>query len=465
MTGPGMTTPAQTILIVEDTPSLRLTYVSQLAPLGHRLIEAATGAEGLAALRREPVDAMLLDLSLPDMDGLDLLTETRTWPNPPTVVVITANASLATAVQAVRQGAFDYLVKPFAAARLITTVQNALAQIALHREVNTLRRTVESATFGDFIGRSLPMQTVYRVIEAAAPSTASVFITGESGTGKELAAAALHRASPRHTGPFIALNCGTIPRDLMESSIFGHIKGAFTGATADQPGAAAQADGGTLFLDELGEMDPQLQTKLLRFIQTGAYQRVGESRTRQADIRFVAATNRDPEEAIRTGRLREDLFYRLNVIPLHMPPLRARGENILLIARHALARFAAAEGKSFQRLAPETEARLIAHPWPGNVRQLQNVIRNAVILHDAEVVTPDMLPALGRHAPPDEAAPSPPPPRPEASPTIEPLAVVERRTIERAIALCGGNIQLAARRLGINPSTIYRKKDAWDRAG
>ncbi|MFO1060336.1 MAG: sigma-54 dependent transcriptional regulator [Dongiaceae bacterium] len=461
-----------TILLVEDSPSLARTYEAQLAPLGHRVLAAEDGRTALDLLEREAIDCVLLDLQLPDLDGMEILQAARARPAAPTVVVITSNASLNTAVKAIRGGAFDYLVKPFPSARLLTTLQNALESAELKREVETYRRTIDRAEFCDFIGRSLPMQLVYRTIEAAAPSSASVFITGESGTGKELAAEALHRLSPRRDRPFVAINCGAIPKDLMESVVFGHVKGAFTGASSDQEGAAARADGGTLFLDELGEMDPLLQTKLLRFVQTGTYQRVGDSRTRQADIRFVAATNRDPLQAVREGRLREDLYYRLHVVPVEMPPLRARGDDILLLARHFLAQFSEQEGKRFRGFAPEVEARLLACPWPGNVRQLLNAVRNVVVLHDGELVGEAMLPSLegGRRATPQldaapavpAAPPGPPPlPVPQAVEQIEPLALSEKRTIERAIAICGGNIQLAARRLAISPSTIYRKKESW----
>lgn len=465
------------ILIVEDSPTLVMTWRVQLEQGGYNIIVAENGKAAYAILRAQPIDCMLLDLKLPDMDGIDILEEVKIWPTPPAVVVVTANASLSTAVRAVRGGAFDYLVKPFAANRLITTVENALSTVALRREVAILRRTVERAEFANMIGRSMPMQAVYRTIEAAAQSTASVFITGESGTGKELAAEALHKLSPRKSRAFVALNCGAIPNDLLESVIFGHVKGAFTGATADQEGAAARADGGTLFLDELGEMNPLLQTKLLRFIQTSSYERVGDPRTRRADIRFIAATNRNPADAVRAGVLREDLFYRLNVVPIRMPPLRDRGEDVVLIARGFLTQFAAAEQRHFKNFAPEVEARLQAYPWPGNVRQLQNVVRNIVVLHDAKTVTLDMLPPLEEPA----ALPAPQPEHPASVPAtsaastdtnpvaglptrpeeIEKLAIAERRYIENAIAVCGGNLQRAARRLGVSPSTIYRKKDAW----
>ncbi len=460
----------RSILIVEDSPTLALAWQIQLEPLNHAVEVVSDGKSALAALRSRPIDCVLLDLKLPDMEGIDILEEVVTWPASPAVVVVTANAWLSMAVRAVRAGALDYLVKPFAQTRLITTVENAMKSRSQQRELETLRSTVEPAEFGDFVGRSMPMQTVYRIIEAAAQSSASVFITGESGTGKELTAEAVHRRGPRKPKEFVALNCGAIPRDLLESVIFGHVKGAFTGAISDQEGAAERADGGTLFLDELGEMDPLLQTKLLRFIQTGTYQRVGETKPRRTNIRFVAATNRDPMQAVREGRLREDLYYRLNVIPIAMPPLRDRGEDILLIARRFLRQFSSTEGKRFTGFAPEVEARLLAYPWPGNVRQLQNVVRNVVVLNDAKTVTLDMLPAMdGGGATPASAPADVPAGQGNAGiavlpgdPTaIEPLAVAERRYIEHAIALCGGNMQLVARRLQVSPSTLYRKKEAW----
>jgi len=458
------------VLIIEDSPSLAETYKAQLEKLGYGAIIAGTGAQALALLGEGVGDCVLLDLKLPDMDGMEILGQAKQWPHSPAVVVITANASLTLAVEAVRLGAFDYLVKPFAPARLATTITNALANTQLKREVETYRRTVEHDTLEGFIGRSVPMQRVYRIIEAAARSNASVFITGESGTGKELAAQAIHRLSPRAGKRFVALNCGAIPRDLLESTIFGHIKGAFTGAVTDQEGAAARAEGGTLFLDELGEMDMNLQTKLLRFIQTGTYERVGDGRVRQADIRFVAATNRDPLQAVAEGRLREDLFYRLFVVPVQMPALRERGDDILLLARHFMGEIARAERRSFSSLSPKAEARLLAHDWPGNVRQLQNVIHNAMIMHDGPVLTDDMLPPLPSTREPPRSAPAStsaamPAILPETDGEILRLADMERLYVERAIALCGGNIQQAARRLGISASTIYRKKEVWDGTG
>jgi two-component system, repressor protein LuxO len=461
------------ILIVEDSTSLQETYRLLLEELGYNVTLAGTGQEALTLLASAPRDCMLLDLKLPDINGMDILQEVRQWQVAPAIVVITANASLNMAVEAVRLGAFDYLVKPFAPARLATTIANALANTQLKREVETFRRTVEPGGLEGFIGRSLPMQRVYRIIEAAARSSASVFITGESGTGKELAAQALHQLSPRAAKRFVALNCGAIPRDLLESTIFGHVKGAFTGAATDQEGAAARAEGGTLFLDEIGEMDMALQTKLLRFIQTSAYERVGDGRSRQGDIRFVAATNRDPQQAVREGRLREDLFYRLYVVPLEMPPLRVRGEDILLLAHKFMRDIAAREGSTFKSISPQAEAMLLAYHWPGNVRQMQNVIHSAMIMHQGTVLTDEMLPiSLADGMPvrvvaPPAVLPAVPPAWQQPAPAAEDqdilkLAEMERLYVERAIRLCDGNIQLAARRLGISASTIYRKKEAWD---
>jgi len=294
---------------------------------------------------------------------------------------------------------------------------------------------------------------------------ATVFITGESGTGKELCALAVHANSNRASGPFIALNCGAIPQDLLESEVFGHMKGSFTGAISDKQGAATAADGGTLFLDEICEMAPALQTKLLRFLQTSTVQPVGATRPRKVNVRIVCATNRDPLDAVRRGHFREDLYYRLYVVPIHMPPLRDRGHDIIEIAEAALTRFAQEEGRDFHGLDPAVRSLMLSHSWPGNVRQLLNVMRNVVVLNQGGWVTPEMLP-LGLT---DED------PSPEAqaalAPAVEtltadtllglPLAEAERRLIEATLALHGGSIPKAARVLDVSPSTLYRKIEAW----
>lgn len=457
--------PPARLLLVEDTVSLAALYREFLRDEGHAIRHVASLGAARRALAEQPADAVLLDLRLPDGDGLDLLREIRAAPRPPPVVVMTAHGSVGMAVEAMRAGASDFLAKPFAAERLVVTVANVLERAALRREVETLAAGAPRAGFAGFIGAAPGMQAVYRILENAAASRATVFVTGESGTGKELAAEAVHARSPRREGAFVALNCAAIPKDLIESEIFGHVRGAFTGAVADRPGAARMADGGTLFLDEICEMDLALQGKLLRFVQTGTFVPVGATRPVTTDVRFVCATNRDPLEEVRAGRFREDLYYRLHVVPVALPPLRERGEDVMRLAEAFLARSAAEEGKRFTRLAPDAAALLRAHRWPGNVRELENAIRTAVVLHDGEDLTAAMLPVSvhGGAAPAVPAAPAARPADPARR--IRPLAEVEREAIEEAIRLCGGNIPKAAAFLGVSPSTLYRKREAWERRG
>lgn len=313
------------------------------------------------------------------------------------------------------------------------------------------------------------------MIESAAPSRATTFITGESGTGKELCAEAIHQKSPRAKQRFVTLNCAAIPKDLMESEIFGHVKGAFTDAISDRDGAASLADGGTLFLDEICEMNLVLQTKLLRFIQTGRIQKVGGDVEEPVDVRFVCATNRDPLQAVAQGEFREDLYYRLHVIPIHLPPLRERDNDILLLANRLLIEFAHEEGKRFRGFDDEAAKAMARYSWPGNVRQMQNVLRNVVVLNDAERVAIDMLPSnfAGSLAPrvsiKETTTPDPRARGPEATPvatgeaSIIPLWRIERKAIEDAIKRCDGNIPRAAVFLEVSPSTIYRKLQSWEK--
>jgi two-component system repressor protein LuxO len=310
-----------------------------------------------------------------------------------------------------------------------------------------------------FIGTSKPMQTIYQIIDNVATSKVSVFITGESGTGKELCAEAIHKKSKRKDKPFVVLNCTAIPKDLMESELFGHVKGAFTGADKNRLGAASLADGGTLFLDEIGDLDLNLQAKLLRFVQTSTFQKVGSSQLKKVDIRFICATHHDPITAIKAGRFREDLYYRLNVISIKLPALRQREDDVLLLAKHFLMRYTKYENKSFVNFAPETEEILKNYDWPGNVRQLQNVIHNIVVLNDAETVMPEMLLSILENYQ-TELLPSLETPS-QSSVKILPLWQAEKKLIEQAIELCGGNIAKAAFMLEIDASTIYRKRRKW----
>ncbi len=464
------------VLVVEDNPTQAELARALLRQSGNAVRVAGSAEAALRDIADWQPDLVLLDVALPGMSGIDLLRRIAADRVQTQVIVVTANDTRDGAVEAIRLGAYDYIAKPYDAQRLTVTVRNALRQAPRQR-----------SRFHGFIGAAPAMQAVYSTIEAVATSKASVFITGESGTGKELAADAVHRASPRSAAPFVALNCGAIPRDLLESEVFGHVRGAFTGATSDRPGAARQASGGTLFLDEICEMPLDMQVKLLRFVQTGTFQPVGASKTERVDVRFVCATNRDPQAEVQAGRFREDLFYRLYVVPLVLPPLRERATDVLLIARHFLTQFSREEHKRFRGLDRDAERALLACAWPGNVRQLQNVVRNIVVLNDGDRVTQAMLPPLAWAQPPAlPAAPTlpertelPPPVTglqpaipepaaiqpiaslPPAEPEILPLAEMERRLILAALRKTHDDVPRAASLLQVNPSTIYRKLQAW----
>ncbi len=446
------------ILLVEDDAILAQAYLEFLRDepcvTSHRM----TVASAIDAIGTEQPEVVLLDLLLPDSTGLDVLDYIKRNELPISVIVMTSEGSVDNAVEAMRAGAFDFLVKPVSAARFNATFKNALERQSLRRKVDAYEGAFAQSGSSGFIGASLVMQSVYRVIASAAASDATVFITGESGTGKEICATAVHSQSPRRDKPLVIVNCAAIPKELMESEIFGHVKGAFTGATSNRKGAAARADGGTLFFDEIAEMDMALQAKLLRFVQTGVYQRVGDDHTDRADVRLVCATNRDPLAELEAGRFREDLYYRLHVVPIELPPLRTRDRDVIAIANHMLNLSAVEENKRFTTFSPDVEVLFQAYSWPGNVRQLQNTIRNIVVLHDGTVVTREMLPDTLKNLPVDGGMATP---CDRESPSIAPLWLTEKRAIEEAIRLCGGNIPKAAKLLDISNSTIYRKRRDW----
>ncbi|KII78636.1 ATPase AAA [Vibrio renipiscarius] len=444
------------LLMVEDTASVAALYRSYLTPLGIDINVVGTGRDAIESLAVRTPDLILLDLRLPDMTGMDVLHAVKQQDPDVPAIFMTAHGSIDTAVEAMRHGSQDFLIKPCEADRLRVTVNNAM------RKASKLKtESGNSPVYQGFIGSSQTMQAVYRTIDSAASSKASIFITGESGTGKEVCAEAIHATSKRREKPFIAINCAAIPKDLIESELFGHVKGAFTGAATDRQGAAELADGGTLFLDELCEMDLELQTKLLRFIQTGTFQKVGSSKMKSVDVRFVCATNRDPWKEVQQGRFREDLYYRLYVIPLHLPPLRERGEDVIEIAYSLLGFMSKEEGKDFVRLSPDVVERFARFEWPGNVRQLQNVLRNVVVLNNGSEIQLDMLP-------PPLNQPSEGLPRVVIEDNnalsvhdIFPLWLTEKNAIEQAISACEGNIPKAAGYLDVSPSTLYRKLQAW----
>ncbi|MCL1044265.1 sigma-54 dependent transcriptional regulator [Shewanella electrodiphila] len=508
-------------ILVEDSMSLGALYSEYLCAEGAEVTHVNFGEDALKELARKQPDLLVLDIKLPDMSGMDILTKVqKEYPNI-TVIMITAHGTIDLAVDAMRAGAFDFLIKPFDSKRLSITVRNALKQRDLLALVSNYENSLPKTNFHGFIGDSLAMQTVYNTIDCVANSKASVFVVGESGTGKEVCAQAIHEAGIRSEEPFIALNCASIPKDLIESEIFGHTKGAFTGAVSHRDGAATRADGGTLFLDELCEMDLELQSKLLRFIQTGVFQRVGGSKEEKVDVRFISATNRDPWKEVQDGRFREDLYYRLHVIPIELPPLRQRGKDVISIAKKLLKQYSKEEGKTFKRFSSEVERCFTQYSWPGNVRQLQNVIRQVVVLNIADEVAINMLPAqvtaalsqakldsksesqvnpiaistvteinaksqelirdgsltasdaaIGgntgasqSHVTSASVALAEPVDVIGSAEDIQPLWLTEKITIETAIEQCDGNIPKAAALLDVSPSTIYRKKQQWEDKG
>lgn len=430
------------LLVVEPVASLAQAYVSALRRDGYDVAVVPDAPTAITVLRERSADLVLLNLQPADRQGVEAVRSLRAA-GAPRVIALTAQGSVQLAVEVMRAGALDMILLPVGTDRLRTAVGAALAEPVAGPEPASHLPPVEAVQPGryfGFIGTAPQMQAVYRLIDNAAPSKATVFITGESGTGKEVCAEAIHRRSPRAKGPFVAINCAAIPKDLIESEIFGHVKGAFTGATCDHAGAALQASGGTLFLDEICEMDLAVQAKLLRFLQTGMVKKVGSEKVEAVDARIVCATNRDPFAEVQAGRFREDLFYRLQVISIELPPLRERGEDVLLIARSLLETFTREEGKNFTGLSAEAENILRGYTWPGNVRQLLNVVRNVVVLNDGTLVQPFMLPPPlnkpGMIVPPMLADPrwasmagalpfpfAPPVPNPSAAQRVAPAAV------------------------------------------
>jgi two-component system repressor protein LuxO len=430
--------------------------------VGDAVFDSVTsGRQALEKLRAAAYDIVLIDLG-----SLDDRTETTEQAvarlaklaEGALLVVLSDGGSVSAAVAAMRAGAHDFIAKPVSGAAFATRIGELAHRHGKARALALGSGPDHAQDFAGFIGCSTQMQFVYEQIGRIAPSSAPVFITGESGTGKEVCAEALHASGPRAARRFVAVNCAAIPRDLMESELFGTVRGAYTGAVEDRKGAVELADGGTLFLDEIGELDLSLQSKLLRFLQTGTLSRVGEAVTRQVDVRVICATNRNPMQMIADRHFREDLFYRLHVLPIHLPPLRQRPSDITVLARHFLERFAREEHKSFTGFSPETADGLIAREWPGNVRQLQNLMRRLVVMFDGGEITAEMVAAADiesrAFAPRAEAGA-------EHPPVILPMWRQEQKIIEDAVATCNGNVALAAAALELSPSTIYRKRQAW----
>ena len=457
-----------TILVIDDETNLLRFFEYNIKNLGFDVITGESAADFRNLLGQHEYATVLLDLMLPDGNGLDLLAEVRKIYAELPIIMITAYGSIDQAVKAIKLGAYEFLPKPIDLDKLNTIIRNAVEQYQLRREVRTLRRQLEPPSeFQGMVGSNPAMLEVYNMIETVAPTTATVMITGESGTGKELVAQAIHNLSGRAEANFIAINCAAIPHELLENELFGHEKGSFTGATEQYPGCFERAHRGTLFLDEICEMDLGLQAKLLRLIQERVFYRVGGTAPIEVDVRILAATNRDPATAVGTGHFREDLYYRLNVVPIALPALRERREDISAIATKFLIEFSQSYGRRFQGFDLKALAALERYPWPGNVRELRNMAEQLTVLNDGERVTLDLLPEHIRQHQPQSLAAGPAegaaqevvPIHVEAAgpSSIQPFWQIERDQIQHALDVCGGNVQDVARRLEISPATLYRK--------
>jgi DNA-binding NtrC family response regulator len=418
---------------------------------GYEVETASSGEEALELIETHHPAVVVTDLVLPEMDGLTLLQKVRETGRPPVVLLVTGHATVESAVEAMRQGAFDYLTKPVDPTRLQVLLEKSIEQESLSREVNFLRHQLrQKGAFGQLVGQSKGMQEVYRWIELAATSTAPVLVYGESGTGKELVARTIHELSNRRSKPFVAINCAAIPETLIESELFGHERGAFTGATERRLGCFELADTGTLFLDEIAEMDNSTQAKLLRVLQEGSFRRVGGGKQEvQVDVRVIAATNRVPQEAMAAGQLREDLFYRLNVFSIRLPALRERREDIPILARAFVEEFNRQDNRQVRGLTPEAEKALERYAWPGNVRELRNVIQRAVVLSGSGLIDVEHLP--------ENVVQAAEPARTERKGSVTPIREMEREMILRALEETRQDKRRAAALLGISLKTLYNK--------
>ncbi len=460
-----------TVLVADDDRTIRRNLVRLLEAEGYHPLEAADGDETLALIEAERPDAVLLDLKMPGRDGLAVLQALGPRLAELPVIVVTAFGGSAPAIEAMRQGAYDYLSKPFDLDEVVLTLKRALHQRELAAEVKALReaaRFEESAADvepdldddePEMVGRSPAMREIFKAIGRAAATDEPVLILGESGTGKELAASALHRHSPRAHGPFVRVNCAALPEGLIESELFGHEKGAFTGADRQKPGRFERAQGGTIFLDEVGELPASAQAKLLRVLQRREFERIGGTEVLRTDARVISATHRDLAREVASGRFREDLYYRLNVIPIAIPPLRERPDDIPLLASRILLRLEGKYGWSGLALSPEAMAAIRERAWPGNVRQLENTLARAAIVARGRAILPE-------HLDPDESGESASHADSAESGEVVPLrallADVERRAIRRALIACGGNRTRAAERLGLSRRQLFEKIREYD---
>jgi len=447
------------ILVVDDEAKMRRILEMSLKGLGHEVEQAGDGVEALAAIEAAPFDLVLTDLRMPRKDGIELLRDLRDRGEEIPVIVLTAYGTIETAVEAMKCGASDYIIRPFEMETLELAVSRALAMSAMQRE-NTFLRDEVARGWGEFIGTSEKMQQLYQMLQQVAPAPSNVFIVGETGTGKELVARALHQASGR-SGLFVPINCAAIPEDLLESELFGHKKGAFTGATKDRVGKCELANGGTLFLDEITEMPLALQAKLLRVIQEGTVERLGANAATSVDLRIVAATNRDPQHAVQEDKLRQDLYFRLNVVRIDVPLLREREGDIPLLAEYFLGKYAAELGRRVPQLKRETLTKLEAYSWPGNVRELENLMERAAVLCQGSEITPAHFPkeVISPASPGggETVAEAPVSLAGESLAMKSQVEALESRLIEEALRRSDNNKSAAARLLEISERALWYK--------
>jgi len=437
------------ILVVDDEKNIRSHLATYLGSLGHRVVLAENGAQALRYADAEPFDLVLSDVRMAGMDGMALLRELRRRRPDAVVVLMTAYATIPGAVEAMREGAFHYLVKPFGLDEVEILVERALEVGGLRRDNRALRRALEHVPLLE--SRAETMNHALDTARRAADTDVTVLLLGESGTGKNVLARAIHGWSERRDEPFVTVACTTLAEHLLESELFGHVKGAFTGAWKDKPGRLEAAAGGTLFLDEIGELAPELQAKLLRFLEERCFERVGDTRTREVDARIVAATNRNLEAEVSSGRFRSDLFYRLAVVSVRVPPLRERREDLAALVDHLLAALAARHHRPRPRIEPAALDAIAAYAWPGNVRELANALERALVLSRGESIGAESLP---------DAMLAPPRDAPEPTDDSTSLEDVERRHIQQVIA-SSPTLEDAAARLGIDPTTLWRKRRRW----
>ena len=446
------------VLACDDEPAILESLSAILADEGYEVDTASGGEQAWQKLRKNAYAILLVDLMLPGMDGLEILSSLREARIPTEVIIITGQGSVATATQAMREGAYDYLTKPLDLSRLLSILPKAVERYEILRSNQELKRRLEKLSrFEDLIGESAEMREIYRLVEAVADTDATVFLQGESGTGKELVARAIHNRSSRRDGEFVPINCGALPRDIIENELFGHVKGAFTGSIAEKSGSLELAQGGTVFLDEIAELEPDLQVKILRVLEDKQFRRLGGRESIELDVRFVAATNTDVRQAMEEKRFREDLYYRLSVVEIHLPPLRSRLGDILLLAEEFLKQFGEKYDKNVRGFDPKVAKAFQEYSWPGNVRELKNVVERAVVLTGSERIGIGDLP--GRVGGPVSSGSA------LTLPIGDTMENYERRIIYRTLEHTDNNKTQAAKILGVSLKTLHNKLNRYEKEG